>query len=377
MIKANKNLDIVFLFSGGRISRTNNDSEFAKDFFYGFFEIKKIYPNSRIVEIQHHKNALLKFFDRVFKKITSLPISFSSLTNTRFKNVLDKPDVVILVNESVMMYSIPYLSLLKFRNKNLKIHLFTMGLFSNVQNNTKKRFIKTAIVQFVFLKIIDKFLFLGRGEYNFAVKKFKDYEKKFDFVPFCIDTDFWKPSINYSEKKRKNILFIGNDLNRDYDFLQKFIKEMPEFDFKILTSRLSSADIDYKNVNLVDGSWWENKVSDLEIRKMYSNAILTIIPLVDTLQPSGQSVALQSMASKTPVMITKTSGFWDEKNFKDNSNIFFLKDNDVEIWKKKIIHLVNNQKLLKEVSESSSRLIYNSYNLNEFKEKVLNGINLL
>ena len=30
---------------------------------------------------------------------------------------------------------------------------------------------------------------------------------------------------------------------------------------------------------------------------------------------------------------------------------------------------MNNKKLLKEVSESSSRLIYNSYNLNEFKEK--------
>ena len=35
---------------------------------------------------------------------------------------------------------------------------------------------------------------------------------------------------------------------------------------------------------------------------------ITIIPLKNTLQPSGQSVALQSMANGTPVLISKTDG---------------------------------------------------------------------
>ena len=51
----------------------------------------------------------------------------------------------------------------------------------------------------------------------------------------------------------------------------------------------------------------------------------------ESLQPSGQSVALQSIACGTPVLITKTGGFWDNKNFKDKDNIFFAMKNDSAI----------------------------------------------
>ena len=75
--------------------------------------------------------------------------------------------------------------------------------------------------------------------------------------------------------------------------------------------------ISIKNVNLFNGSWVDNKISDEEIKNFYYyKADLTIIPLIDTLQPSGQSVALQSIACGTPVLITKTSGFGIQLNLK-------------------------------------------------------------
>ena len=40
-----------------------------------------------------------------------------------------------------------------------------------------------------------------------------------------------------------------------------------------------------------------------------NSAFISIIPIVDSLQPSGQSVALQSMAMEIPVMITKLMDF--------------------------------------------------------------------
>ena len=63
-------------------------------------------------------------------------------------------------------------------------------------------------------------------------------------------------------------------------------------------------------MKLIEGHWNYEILSDEELKEIYNNAILTIIPLKDSLQPSGQSVALQSMSSGTPVMISKTSGFW-------------------------------------------------------------------
>ena len=66
-------------------------------------------------------------------------------------------------------------------------------------------------------------------------------------------------------------------------------------------------------------------IDDLELRNIYQNAKLTIIPLKDSLQPSGQSVALQSIACGTPVIITHTSGFWDKKTLKIKKIYFLLK----------------------------------------------------
>ena len=52
----------------------------------------------------------------------------------------------------------------------------------------------------------------------------------------------------------------------------------------------------------------------------YEQSNLSIIPLKNSLQPSGQSVALQSMSMEVPVLMTKTDGFWDHSVFDNNKN---------------------------------------------------------
>ena len=42
------------------------------------------------------------------------------------------------------------------------------------------------------------------------------------------------------------------------------------------------------------------------------------------------------MVVGTPVMITKTDGFWDIEKFIDNKDLFFVSDNDVDLWKEKL-----------------------------------------
>ena len=58
---------------------------------------------------------------------------------------------------------------------------------------------------------------------------------------------------------------------------------------------------------------------------MYENSKLTIVPLKNSIQPSGQSVSLQSMSMNTPVIITKTDGFWDSKYFRHKKIFSLLK----------------------------------------------------
>ena len=159
------------------------------------------------------------------------------------------------------------------------------------------------------LKFIDSFLFLGEGEYNFAVNKYKKHNNKFKFINFGIDTEFWKADVSKPQLDRDYILFIGNDLNRDYKLLIDIINLFPELNFKVLSKYVNENDFLNKNVQVLNGVWWENTYTDEEIKELYNNAKFTILPLKDTHQPSGQSVAMQSMCIGTPVLISKQKGF--------------------------------------------------------------------
>ena len=112
------------------------------------------------------------------------------------------------------------------------------------------------------------------------------------------------------------------------------------------------------------------------IRELYENAKITILPLNDSLQPSGQSVTLQSMSMGVPVVITKTSGFWDFSSYIDNQNIIFMKNNEIDEWVNKINYLNNNQNLLNKISIQGEEVIKNKFNLESYGDQLSKIINI-
>ena len=127
---------------------------------------------------------------------------------------------------------------------------------------------------------------------------------------------------NLDLNKNKKILFIGNDGNRDFELLIKIAKGLPEYNFIFVSSNELLLKEELKNVQLIKGNWSNSKISDSQILEIYSQARLTILPLKNTYQPSGQSVALQSMSTGIPVLISRTNGFWDNVNYVNKENIF-------------------------------------------------------
>lgn len=114
----------------------------------------------------------------------------------------------------------------------------------------------------------------------------------------------------------------------------------------------------------------------MELKALYESSKLTIIPLLNSSQPSGQSVAIQSMALGTPVMITQTEGFWDIDQFKDNEDLFFVVNNEVSLWEEKIKKILSNDKLMAEVSMSAKQKILDNYNLDKFYKKLFQHIHI-
>jgi glycosyltransferase involved in cell wall biosynthesis len=106
------------------------------------------------------------------------------------------------------------------------------------------------------------------------------------------------------------------------------------------------------------------------MKNFYQNSLITIIPIRETFQPSGQSVALQSIACGTPVLISKTSGFWDKDLFKDGDNIFFVKENNTNSWEVEINKLYKNKSALENCSLNGIKTVKEHLDLTKFSQNL-------
>jgi len=359
--------NILYVFISGRLEKINlPNNEYAKEFFYGYHHFKKLQHDVEIVEFSE-KKSFLNWIYYVLNKLSDLPIYGQFLVSKSNYNKLKKADEVIFTNQKTAFSMLPLLVFVNFRNKT-NINIFIMGLFGKKMNYKIKEFFRDKFIKLL-IKKSKKLIFLGQGEYELALEKYYKYKKKFVYLPFGIDNDFWSNKTKDSIKD--DILFIGNDGMRDYEFLEKLIESLPEYTFNVVSNKFKPTK-NLMNLNLYAGDWSKNTYSDKFLKDLYHNSRLTILPIKNTYQPSGQSVTLQSMSVGTPVLITKTKGFWDKNNFIDEKNIFFVEENELEIWKKCIESSLNNVNYQKIINEGVD-LINSNYSLNQFN-KILYSI---
>ena len=95
---------------------------------------------------------------------------------------------------------------------------------------------------------------------------------------------------------------------------------MPHKNFVIVSRYKFSNEIR----SLPNVTFFPSSISNSYLRLLYSNAIATILPIVHSYQPSGQSVALQSLACQTPVLISNFSGIWFDPTL--STDLFHLID---------------------------------------------------
>mgnify|MGYP001296942387 FL=1 len=375
----NKNTNVTYLFVSGRKNRIVSDKIYSKEFFYSYHFVKKYYSNVEILEFNDVKNVYritantLKFIDKTLRKITKLPFFMTEIINyVNFKK-LYTTDILVATNDRIGLSIMPILFIKKlvFR-KQISNNMFVLGLFSNISNSSVIRKIQKIILGLCF-RVYDNFIFIGKSEYEYAKENNRKFERKFHYIPFSVDFNFWNTS-NLPKKNDDYVLFIGNDGYRDFDKVIKIAKNLQNVNFCFVTNQIKKEDRLPSNVKLIEGHWNYEILSDEELREIYNNAILTIIPLKDSLQPSGQSVALQSMSSGTPVMISKTSGFWDFDHFTNLENIVFIEDNSVKNWCMQINSLIKDPNTLKAIANNGLHTIKNYFNLEIFDYKVFDII---
>lgn len=357
---------ITYIFSGGRSNRLD-DINSAKEFYYSYHFFKKNGNKLNIIEPHVRRNYFYKLLDKIINKYFDIPMYLNSFLSIRNLRTLLQSQLIIFVNESTAFSFLPYLIYQRIFKKQQTL-VFIMGLFSKRINYPFFLKIHKLLINLL-IKSVDNLVFLGKGEFTFATQNYKS-SNKFNFLPFSVDTNFWKNTNTYSSNNEE-ILFIGNDGNRNTQILSRIPSKLPQYQFKYLTSIKELTSVNERNLEILKGKWSENTYSDTEIKDFYQNAKLVILPLKNTYQPSGQSVALQAMSLGIPVVISQTKGFWDPDIFNHNENIIFIEENSETAWVNSIQAIYNNDELLQKLSKNAFNTITKHYNLDVFHDKLL------
>ncbi len=367
----NKSL-ITYVFGFGRSNLISSNKTFADEFFYGYLNFAKEFEEINYIEFENNINKnifnkFLLFISKVLRKISKLSFFLENICTYQNFRQLSKTKHIILTNDRIGLSLMPFLIIYKLFKLNTST-VIVMGLLAKDTNNIFSHAIQRLLLN-IFFKVVDNFIFLSKSEYKQAKVSFRKYKNKFQFIPFCIDTKFWKP-IDKKDNVKNKIIFIGNDSNRLYDLVLDIASDLSQYEFVLVTSNIQKKDVKSKNVTLIEGSWNRQILTDDQLKNIYSEAVLSIIPLKNSYQPSGQSVALQSMSMGVPVMITNTIGFWDKEVFFNNKNIYFISKNTLKIWVEEINKAINDRGALSSISSYSKSTVNEMYNSDTFYKAI-------
>ena len=231
--------NLTYIYNSGRIKRFNNTENYPNEFFYGLNFMKEKFNKTEIIEIKNSSSfKLSSIIFKFLRKITGLPLYTENILTRSNFNILKKSDLIMLSNQNVGFTALPLIAVNKLFKKQTSC-VFVMGLYNT--NTTKKiKLLFRRFFTYIFLLTIKKIIFLSEGEYKYSKKKYKKLAHKFTFTPFCIDTKFWSTNENI-QKNNNNILFIGNDLMRDYSFAINLARNMPDYEFTFVTKKIVKA----------------------------------------------------------------------------------------------------------------------------------------
>ena len=351
--------NIIFFFYPGRTKRLEIIDDISTEFFYSFIEAKETIENVKLIEVENTQNnlqRLMKFYDRIIFKICRIQSNSEKFCEKKYKDLLDPKNILIFTNFALGLSALPFLMKNIFRKRN-DIFVINSGLFSFRKANSIQKLLRSIYLRLLF-NLISKMIFTSKTEYLFAVDMFPDFR-------------FWNKDAASITKEKVDILFIGNDEGRYFELLEPLAEALSELKFTFITNNKEVNRIKLPNVRTISANWSGNNLSDLELLKIYRNSRITILPIRNKLVASGQSVALQSMCNKTPVMITNTIGFWNKSLFKNEENIIFVEENSLESWVSQLRKYYNNNIVLSDIAEEAYITVLNNYTKDKFDTEFL------
>jgi hypothetical protein len=135
-------------------------------------------------------------------------------------------------------------------------------------------------------------LLFADSEKDELMRRFEKNDGRLEVGWFGVDENFWIPP--EVGKTRAGILSVGNDGRRDFSALMSTAVLMPNQKFTVLT-REEPPKSQPSNVRWHCMKNPEDYLLLKELLPLYQSSACVVLPLKESIQPSGQSVAMQAM----------------------------------------------------------------------------------
>lgn len=372
----------LFVYTSGRRKRIEqrDDGTVASDFLYGYSSWKSHGVDAEYIESNDISHNYLSFrYWKLRKNNNSFARNLGIGNRSHFfvgcLGYLNQFDNIIATTDSIA------LGLLKFKESGelrASVCFLNMGLGGVLdrlsrQNHSKYTYYKSRLS--VLLPHCENIISVGKGESVYLRREFEEISNKLIFLPFGIDAEFWRPPEGVTQCfESPQILFAGNDLNRDYKLILEIARRRQDLNFVFATSRLQSIDCP-PNVKLLRGHLSTDVVTDLDMRKLYWESSMVLVLLNETLQPSGQTVSLQAMASGCPVVITETSGLWDPEVIVDDECCVYVEQGNIESVMNRMDQLLTDNFYRSSIVSKARETVLKHYQAIQFSDQLLRIVN--
>lgn len=310
-------MKVAFVYAGGRLGR---DAQGPSDFFYGSRELaRRADWGVRLVELDQFPADVLTglLAGRLFRRY--LPPRTSADWIARCRRALPQLrgcEVVVSTSTEASFGLALWKSWGLLRSP--LIGILCGAVNYPIGSEIRRNWTSSLLAR------MQPVLFAGSEKEGLS-RRFALAPEKIAVGWFGVDEKFWQPPTQKSP--RSGVLAVGNDGRRDYATLLESARMLPQISFTVIT-RISAPNDLPANVKWRRGDWSKQVVSDLELRELYQRAACVVVPLKESLQPSGQSVAMQAMMCGAPVVHTKTSGWWGAEVIRDGKEVLLVPPSD-------------------------------------------------
>ncbi len=354
---------VLIFDKGGRQERINliKANKAPKDFFQSidFLRSKNFDIDHFSSSINYKKNLFFQIFrliEELFCKYSDVGIRPISVYQYRKK--INKSQYVVSLTDGFSLSLGFYYSFFDKRNKiKLAGAFHKLSDFDNKLPTFLKKFYYRTFL--IILRRLDYLIFYGEADKLNSIEYFKLDPRKTYTIKFGVDTLFWKPT--KKDNFASNYIFsIGQDPSRDFNTL---LRVKTKKKIHIHTNLLDPKN--HKKLKITNGTYqkYKSSFSDLEIRKLYQNSFLIVVPLKNVFQPSGYSVTLQAMACGKPVILTLTKGLWAPKVFKHLKNCILVNPHNEKEIEDGINKLENDPTLYKKICTEARKTAEKHFSL--------------